>query len=57
VIESFRQYLKTFGYIADNPIKAELAEKAKDYSYGGIQQLQKGVYELPRPTEVDYRIG
>jgi len=52
VIESFRQYLKTFGYIADNPIKAELVENAQDYRYGGIQHLQKGVYELLEPPNL-----
>ena len=52
VIESFRQYVKTFEYIADNPIKAELVKASKNYSYGGVQNLQKVVYELLEPPNL-----
>ncbi len=49
VIESFRQYLKTFEYIKENPVKAELVQNADKYKYGGLWFLQKGLYELLEP--------
>ena len=52
VIQNFRQYVKTFEYIRDNPVKAELVGNGKDYIYGGIQHLQKGVYELLEPPNL-----
>jgi len=35
-MESLRQYLRTFHYIAVNPVKAEITGDAASYEYGGI---------------------
>lgn len=50
-ILSFRQYLKTFEYIAENPVKAKIVKDAKSYKYGGIWYLKKGIYKFLEPPE------
>lgn len=51
VIRSFRQYLKTFVYIAENPVKAKLVKNAMDYKYGGIWYLKEGNYSFIEPPD------
>jgi putative transposase len=52
VINSLQQYLKTFEYITKNPVKAAIVQDARDYEYGGIWHLRKGIYELLEPPEI-----
>ena len=33
IIRSYRQYLATFLYIANNPVSADIVKKATDYKY------------------------
>ena len=42
VIESFRQFINTFLYISNNPVKAGIVNKALDYQYSGIADLKTG---------------
>jgi REP element-mobilizing transposase RayT len=51
VIESFRQYLKTFRYISDNPVRAEIVKRPVDFEFGGIWAYQKGLYEILQPPD------
>ena len=43
IIIDFRQYLHTFIYIANNPVKAGIVGSPGDYTYSGIYDLQKGI--------------
>jgi putative transposase len=50
IIYSYLQYLKTFLYIANNPVRARITEWPGDYPYNGITFLQKGILDiLERP--------
>ncbi len=46
VIDSIRQYLNTFIYIANNPVKAGIVDRAADYEYNGIADMQKGIMDI-----------
>jgi putative transposase len=52
VMNSLQHYLKTFEYITDNPVKAGIVKNGRDYEYGGIWYLKKGIYELLEPPEM-----
>ncbi len=43
VIIDFRQYLHTFIYISNNPVKAGIVGFPTDYFFSGIYYLQKGL--------------
>ena len=43
VIIDFRQYLHTFVYISNNPVKAGIVGFPTDYPFSGIFYLQKGL--------------
>ncbi|MCF6335174.1 MAG: transposase [Spirochaetales bacterium] len=57
IIIDFRQYLHTFIYISNNPVKAGMVGSPGDYLYGGIYFIQKGIYDLmERPPNRVLRI-
>ena len=43
VIVDFRQFLHTFVYISNNPVKAGLVDSPEEYRYSGIYNLHKGI--------------
>ena len=52
VINSFRQYIRTFEYISENPVKAEIVKDTRMYKFGGIWYLKKGLYEVLEPPDI-----
>lgn len=52
VIYSFRQYVKTFIYISDNPVKAGFVRKADEYEFNGITNIKRGLYDILDPPEL-----
>ena len=52
IISCFRQYIRTFEYIAENPVKAEIVKDTRMYEFGGIWYLQKGLYEILEPPDL-----
>jgi len=56
IIKSFRQYIETFIYIADNPVKAKIVQNAELYQFGGIWYLQKGLYEVLEPPDISLKL-
>ena len=57
VIIDFRQYLHTFVYISNNPVKAGIVGFPGDYPFGGVFNLQKGMADLmERPPNRVLRI-
>lgn len=50
IIYSYFQYLKTFIYIANNPVDAGLVQSPVDFRFSGISFIQKGILDiLERP--------
>jgi putative transposase len=50
IIHSFLQYLATFVYIANNPVRAKMVQYATDYKYSGMSLIYKGQLDiLERP--------
>ena len=57
IIIDFRQYLHTFIYISNNPVKAGLVRFPTDFPFSGIYNLQKGISDLmERPPNRVLRI-
>jgi REP-associated tyrosine transposase len=57
IIIDFRQYLHTFIYISNNPVKAGMVGTPADYPFSGIYHLQKGIADLmERPPNKVLRI-
>ena len=52
IIHSFRQFLATFLYIADNPVRAGIVKKADEYMYNGIHFFSKGSYGILDPPPI-----
>ena len=46
IIIDFRQYLHTFIYISNNPVKAGIVRFPGDFPYSGIFNLQKGLPDV-----------
>lgn len=67
IIESLRQFLATFRYILENPVKAGLVAKPADYRYGdygfardgpaGLIDREAAALNMSLPREIDrYRL-
>ncbi len=57
IIIDFRQYLHTFIYISNNPVKAGITGTPGDFPFGGIYQLQMGISDLmERPPNKVLRV-
>ncbi len=57
IIIDFRQYLHTFIYISNNPVKAGLVKSPGDFPFGGIYHLQRSIYDLmERPPNKVLRV-
>ena len=53
VIESFKQYLRTFFYIADNPVRANIVNKSINYKYNGVSFIKNGDFDIiERPNKI-----
>ena len=42
IVWSLRQFMATFGYIDENPVRAELVANSRDYPYGGRAFIRAG---------------
>ena len=49
VIDSFRHFIATFVYIAENPVRAHLATSAAAYPFNGVRRIRDGDFAV-----VDY---
>ncbi|MBN1410635.1 MAG: transposase [Spirochaetales bacterium] len=57
VINNFREFLQTFIYITDNPVKAGITKNPTDYKYNGIIQLKKGFYDILDPPHMALKLA
>ena len=46
IIDNIKQFIDTFNYISDNPVKAEMVREAQDYRYGGLYYILKGIFDI-----------
>lgn len=51
VVETLRQALHTFLYIAQNPVKAGIVDNCFDYTYNGVLFLQENNYRILEPPD------
>ena len=49
VIQSYRQLIATFKYIADNPVKASIIDDPVNYEFGGLWFIKNRKFELIDP--------
>ncbi len=57
IIIDFRQYLHTFIYISNNPVKAGMVGSPGDFPFSGIYDLKKGIPSLlERPPNKVLRV-
>jgi putative transposase len=56
IIYNFLQYVRTFLYIGENPVKANIVSKSVDYKYGGMFYLKRGFYDILAPPENSLKI-
>jgi hypothetical protein len=56
IIYNFLQYVRTFLYIGENPVKANIVSKSVEYKYGGMFHLKRGLYEILAPPEDSLKI-
>ncbi|MFO8063954.1 MAG: transposase [Spirochaetia bacterium] len=42
IISSLRQFVATFSYISENPVRANLVTRSEDYAYGGPAFIRAG---------------
>jgi putative transposase len=46
------QFVSTFKYIAQNPVKAGLSNNAAEYAFGGVWHLMRKIYDLVEPPGI-----
>ncbi len=56
VIDNIRQYLATFAYVNQNPVKAGLAQRPSEYPYCGLHHIRNGSFLVVDPPDVLVRL-
>ena len=56
IIEDFRQYVATFIYIMENPVKAGIVECPLDFEFNGVSFMRKGLYEVIKPPDMEIKL-
>lgn len=49
IINRFQDYLKTFEYIDNNPVRAQLVQKVLEWKYSGARSSRDGKFEVLFP--------
>ena len=53
IVYSLRQFMATFGYIDENPVRAKVVARSADYAYGGHAFIRAGPGRLvDRPSRL-----
>jgi putative transposase len=52
VIEDLIQFLNTFNYISNNPVKANIVKEASLYKFGGFYFMLKKIFDIIEPFEL-----
>ncbi len=56
VIDSIRQYLATFDYVNENPVRAGMVGAAIAYPYCGLRHIRDGSYIVVDPPDAVTRL-
>lgn len=51
IIRSFQQFVNTFQYISENPLKAGICLNIRNYAYSGLYELKRNRFRLLDPLE------
>ncbi len=51
IIRSFDQFVNTFHYISDNPVKAGMCKNAGNYIYSGLYELRRKFLRVMDPPD------
>ncbi len=54
IIDDIKQFIDTFNYISDIPVKAGMVKKAYDYEYGGLYYILKGIFDIVDRPDFDF---
>lgn len=46
IIDNIWQFIDTFEYICENPVKAGIVKEVQDYKYGGLYHILKGIFDI-----------
>ncbi len=46
IIKDYTQYVNTFRYISNNPVKAKMCDNSQDYKYSGLKYIFNKIYDL-----------
>lgn len=57
IIESLQQLISTFGYICNNPVKAEIVERAEEYLYGALWYIRHKLFDIVEPPDLSIRMA
>ncbi len=55
IIKGFTQYIKTFEYISNNPVKAKMCKNSLDYKYSGLKFIFEKIFDLVEPPDLILR--
>jgi len=56
ILGDIRQFLKTFLYIMENPVKAGIVKHAEEFEHNGIWYLKRRIYGLIEPPDIVLRL-
>ncbi len=56
IVDSLRQFIATFEYIDENPVRAGIVERAVDYHYGGLSLMRAAVGGILSPPSLLVRM-
>ncbi|MCP4179964.1 MAG: hypothetical protein GY756_19560 [bacterium] len=51
IIKEYIQYINTFQYISNNPVKAQMCNNSLDYKYGGLKFIFEKIYDFIEPPD------
>jgi putative transposase len=56
ILSCLRNFLKTFNYIADNPVKAGIVNQRDEFPWSGTSHIKHGMYDIVDPPDMITRI-
>lgn len=56
IVASLRQFMATFSYISENPVRANLVVRSEDYPYGGTAFIRAGPGRIVDPPSTLVRL-
>ena len=52
IIGDYRQYVATFIYITNNPVKAGIVSQPQDFEFNGVNFMKKGLHDVIDPPDL-----